>query len=125
MNFKIKSLVLTIQNYLKKSIGGFAILVLVGQMLWWGGAPALAAPPIATSIDRISTQVSGKVEELKGSAKQSIGKTSAELEDKATDAKSEVKDEVRDPKIAADSSKDRIANTAERINAKVKNLLND
>ncbi len=97
-------------------------MTLVWQSAVLGVDAAMASPLVATSADSMSKQMTGRAEQIKGSATRSIGKTQSELEDKADDAKLKVKDNVDDAKNAVKSAADRVENAAEQATEKVKNF---
>jgi hypothetical protein len=122
MKFNLLTLANIFQNYLKKFAIGFAILTLVWQGAILGIDPAIASPLLATSANSISKQVTGKVEEMKGSATKSIGKAQSAMEDKASDAKMKVKDDLTEAKIKIKGDNARVGNTANKATEKVKNF---
>ncbi len=67
-------------------------------------------------------QVTGKVEEMKGSATESIGKAQSAMEDKASGAKMKVKDNLTEAKIKIKGDAARVGNTADKATEKVKNF---
>jgi hypothetical protein len=122
MKFNLPTLANNFQNYLKKLVIGFAILTLVWQGAILGVDPATASPLFATSASSMSKQVTGKVEEMKGSATNSIGKAQSAMEDKASDAKMKVKDDLTEAKIKLKGDAARVGNTADKATEKVKNF---
>jgi uncharacterized protein YjbJ (UPF0337 family) len=106
-----------LQGYLKGMFAALLMLVLAWQ------APVLAgnaAPLVAVSVDSMSKQVTGKVDEVKGKAKQSIGKVQSGMEEKGGSVRSKVRDDVTEAKIAIDSNNARVVNSAEKAADKVK-----
>jgi uncharacterized protein YjbJ (UPF0337 family) len=122
MKFNFQTLATNLQNYLRKFVVGFAILTLVWQGAILGIHPAVASPLFATSADSISKQVTGKVEEMKGSATKSIGKAQSAIEDKASDAKMKVKDNLTEAKIKIEGNNTRVENATDKATEKVKNF---
>jgi hypothetical protein len=122
MKFKLPTLANNFQHYFKKVVVGFAILTLVWQGAILGINPATAAPLFATSASSLSKQVTGKVEEMKGSATKSIGKAQSAMEDQASDAKMKVKDNLTEAKIKLEGDAARVGNTADKATEKVKNF---
>jgi uncharacterized protein YjbJ (UPF0337 family) len=121
MKFKVPTLATNFKHYLQKFVVGFAILTLILQGAI-GVNPAIGSPLLATSADSISKQVTGKVEELKGSATKSIGKAQSAMEDQASDAKMKVKDNLTEAKIKLEGDAARVGNTADKAAEKVKNF---
>ncbi len=115
MKFTTQKLGMTLQNQLKKFIGGLLVLTLVWQMLGVDTA-------LATSVDSMSKQVSGKTEQIKGAATQSMGKAQSAMEDTTGAAKMKVKDGLNETKIATDASSNRVENAAEKVTDKIKNF---
>jgi uncharacterized membrane protein YfbV (UPF0208 family) len=122
MEFNLQNLVANFQSYVKKFVIGFALLTLVWQGAILGINPAVASPLFATSASSISKQVTGKVEEMKGSATKSIGNAQSAMEDKASDAKMKVKDDLTEAKIKIKGDAARVGNTADKATEKVKNF---
>lgn len=122
MKFNLQTLGTHLQSHLKKFAIGFAILTLVWQGAILGVNPVVASPLFATSASSISKQVTGKVEEIKGSTTKSIGKAQSAMEDKASDAKMKVKDNMTEAKIKIEGSNTRIENAADKATEKVKNF---
>jgi uncharacterized protein YjbJ (UPF0337 family) len=122
MNFQIQALVTNLQGYLKKFVVGFAILTLVWQSAILGVDPAIASPLFATSANSMSKQVTGTAEQMKGGATKSIGKAQSTMEDKASDAKMKVKDDLTEAKIKIEGNNARVENTADKTTEKVKNF---
>jgi uncharacterized protein YjbJ (UPF0337 family) len=109
-----------LHGYLKTMIAGLLMLVLAWQSTALAGDMAIASPLIATSMDSMSKQVTGKADEVKGQAKQSIGKMQSGMEDKGGAVRSKVKDDVTNTKIAIDSNNARVGNAADKAADKVK-----
>jgi uncharacterized protein YjbJ (UPF0337 family) len=130
MKFNAKMLVSKLQSYLTKFIGGLLMLTLVSHSIFLGGNTAIllpegyvsTSPLLATSTSSISKQMTGKAEEVKGSAEQRIGKAQSRIEDKAGAAKMKVKDDLTEAKIIVDSSAARVENTADKATTAVKNF---
>ncbi len=122
MKFNLPTLATNFQNYLKKLVIGFSILTLVWQSAILGVDLAIASPLLATSASSISKQVTGKVEEMKGSATKSIGKAQSSMEDQASDVKMKVKDDLTEAKIKLEGDAARVSNTADKATEKVKNF---
>lgn len=117
---KITTLVSSFQHHLKKIVTGLLILVLAWQSTALAGDMAIASPLFVASANSMSKQVTGKVDEVKGKAKQAIGKAQSGMEDKAGSVKSKVKDDLNEAKIAVDSSNARVRNSADQAADKVK-----
>lgn len=130
MKFNAKMLISKLQRYLTNFIGGLLMLTLVSHSIFLGGSTAIllqegyvsTSPLLATSTSSISKQMTGKAEEVKGSAEQRIGKAQSRIEDKAEAAKMKVKDDLTEAKIIVDSSAARIENTADKATTAVKNF---
>jgi uncharacterized protein YjbJ (UPF0337 family) len=120
MKISTKVLVSNAQRYLKKIVIGVAMLVLAWQSTALAGDMSIAAPLLATSTDSMSKQVTGKVDEVKGKAKQAIGEAQSGMEDKAGSVKGKVKDGMTEAKIAVDGNNARIENTVDKAGDKVK-----
>jgi gas vesicle protein len=117
-----KTFVSYLQHHLTKFIGGLLILALVWQSVTISPETAIASPLFATSVDSISQQVTGKAEEVKGSAKQKIGKAQSAMEDQTRSVKMKVKDNLNEAKIAVDASNARVENAADKASTAVKNF---
>ncbi len=122
MKFNIQTVVANFQSYLKKIVVGFSIITIVLQVVILGADPAIASPLFATSADSISKQVTGKVEQMKGSAIDTVGKVQSAIEDKTSDAKMKVKDSLTETRVKVDSNNARIENSADKATEKVKNF---
>jgi uncharacterized protein YjbJ (UPF0337 family) len=122
MKFNIQIVVANLQGYLKKIVVGFSILTIVLQGVVLGVDPAIASPLFATSVDSISKQVTGKVEQMKGSAIDTVGRVQSAIEDKASDAKMKVKDSLTETRVKIDSNNARVENSADKATEKVKNF---
>jgi uncharacterized protein YjbJ (UPF0337 family) len=125
MGINSKNLVSSLQHHLKKIITGLLMLVmawqstaLAGDMA--AGGAAIASPLLATSANSMSKQVTGKADEVKGKAKQAIGKMQSGMEDKAGSVKSKVKDDLTETKIAVESGGARAENAVDKAGDKVK-----
>ena len=130
MKFNTKTLISKLQSYLTRFIGGLLMLTLVSHSIFLGGNTGIllqegyvsASPLLATSTSSISKQVTGKAEEIKGSAKQAMGKVQSRIEDKTGAAEMKVKDNLNEAKIKVDSNAARIENTADKATTAVKNF---
>ena len=122
MKINIKTFVSKSQHHLTKFIGGLLILALVWQGVVFGPEPATASPLFATSAASLSQQVTGKAEEVKGSAKQKIGKAQSAMEDQARSVKMKIKDDLTEAKIGVDANNSRVKNTADKATTAVKNF---
>jgi uncharacterized protein YjbJ (UPF0337 family) len=122
MNFQVKALVTNLHSYLKKIAVGFVVLTLVWQSAILGVDSAIASPLFATSADSISKQVTGTAEQMKGAATKSIGNTQSVMEDKASEAKMNVKDNLTEAKIKLEGNNTRVENAADKATTKVKNF---
>jgi hypothetical protein len=122
MKFNTQTLVANLQQYWTKLVGGLLILTLVWQGAVLGVNPAMASTLLATSADSISKQVSGKGEEIKGAATNSMGKAQSAIEDKLSDGKMKAKDDLTDTKNVVNNNAARAENTAEKVGEKVKNF---
>ena len=115
MKLTTQNLGTTLQNQLKKFIGGLLVLTLVWQMLGVDTA-------LATSLDSMSKQVGGKTEQIKGAVNQSMGKAQSAMEDTTGAAQMKVKDDLTETKIAIDATSNRVENAAEKVTDKIKNF---
>lgn len=122
MKVNIDRLITACHRQFTQLIMGISLLALVWQGTFIGVELANASPLVATSMDSMSKQVSGKAEEMTGSAKQSIGKVQSAIEDKSASAKMKVKDDLTETKIAVDANSSRIENAAEKATDRVKNF---
>jgi cytoskeletal protein RodZ len=122
MKINIKTFISKSQHNLTKFMGGLLILALVWQGVVFRPEPATASPLFATSAASISQQVTGKAEEVKGSAKQKIGKAQSAMEDQTRSVKMKIKDDLTEAKIAVDANNARVKNTAEKSTTAVKNF---
>jgi uncharacterized protein YjbJ (UPF0337 family) len=119
MRFNLKTIVSDLQHH----IVAFASTLLITAMIWQSiGSIAIASPLLATSTSSISKQVTGKTEEIKGNAKQSIGKAQSVMEDKNRDMKMKVKDDLNEAKIAVDGGAARVKNGADKATTTVKDF---
>jgi hypothetical protein len=119
MKFNLKTIVSNLQHH----VMAFASTLLITAMIWQSiGSIAIASPLLATSANSISKQVTGKAEEIKGNAKQSIGKAQSALEDKNREMKMKVKDDLNDAKIVVDSGAARVKNSADKATTTVKDF---
>ena len=122
MKFNIDRLIAASRRQFTKLTIGMSILALVWQSTFLGVNLVNASPLVATSMDSMSKQVSGKAEEMTGSAKQSIGKVQSAIEDKSAAAKMKAKNDLTETKIAVDASNSRVENAAEKVTERVKNF---
>jgi hypothetical protein len=119
MKFNLKTIVSNLQHH----IVAFASTALITAMIWQNiGNIAIASPLLATSANSISKQVTGKAEEIKGNAKQSIGKAQSAIEDKNRDMKMKVKDDLNEAKIAVEGGAARVKNSADKATTTVKDF---
>jgi hypothetical protein len=119
MKFNLKTIVSNIQHH----IVALASTLLIIAMIWQSiGNMAIASPLLATSTSSISKQVTGKAEEMKGNAKQSIGKAQSAMENKNRDMKMKVKDDLNEAKIAVDGGAARVKNNADKATTTVKDF---
>jgi hypothetical protein len=120
MKFNLKTIVSNIRHHMV----ALASTLLITAMIWQSiGNMAIASPLLATSTSSISKQVTGKAEEMKGNAKQSIGKAQSAMEDKNRDMKMKVKDDLNEAKIAVDGGAARVKNSADKATTTVKDFL--
>ena len=122
MKLNTQTLVANLQQYWTKLIGGLLILTLVWQGAILGVNPATASTLLATSGDSISKQVSGKAEEIKGAATNSMGKAQSEIEDRVRDGKMKAKNNLAETKNVVNNNADRAENAAEKVTEQVKNF---
>jgi Skp family chaperone for outer membrane proteins len=101
------------QNF-TKLIGGLLVLTIVCQTVLLGSTEAIAAPLFATSASSLSKEMSGKADEMKGNAKQKIGKMQSAMEDKKGELKQKVKDDLTDTKIAIDGNNAKAENAIDK-----------
>jgi uncharacterized protein YjbJ (UPF0337 family) len=120
MKISTQVLVSNVQRYLKKIVIGVSMLLMAWQSTALAGDMTIASPLLATSADSMSKQVTGKVDEVKGKAKQAIGKAQSGMEDKGGAVRSKVKDDLTETKIAVDNNNARIGNAADKAGDKVK-----
>jgi uncharacterized protein YjbJ (UPF0337 family) len=120
MQFNFKELTLNIRNRAAQLVGGLLVITLILQSAILPGDMAKASPLLATSMDSMSKQVSGKADEAKGKTKQVIGKSQSQVEDKSRAVKMKVKDDLTETKIAVEGNGERLANTAEKATDAVK-----
>ncbi len=120
MKISTQVLVSNVQRYLKKIVIGVSMLLMAWQSTALAGDMTIASPLLATSTDSMSKQVTGKVDEVKGKAKQAIGKAQSGMEDKGGAVRSKVKDDLTETKIAVDNNNARIGNAADKAGDKVK-----
>jgi uncharacterized protein YjbJ (UPF0337 family) len=119
MKFNLKTIVSNLQHH----IVAFVSTALITAMIWQNiGNIAIASPLLATSANSISKQVTGKAEEIKGNAKQSIGKAQSAMEDKNRDMKMKVKDDLNEAKIAVEGGAARVKNSADKATTTVKDF---
>ena len=122
MKLNTQTLVANLQQYWTKLIGGLLILTLVWQGAILGVNPATASTLLATSGDSISKQVSGKAEEIKGAATNSMGKAQSAIEDRVSDGKMKAKNNLAETKNVVNNNADRAENAAEKVTEQVKNF---
>ncbi|WP_295614337.1 hypothetical protein [Chamaesiphon sp. GL140_3_metabinner_50] len=122
MKFNIDRLIAASYRQLTKVAIAVSLLALVWQSAFLGVDLANASPLFATSMDSMSKQVSGRAEEMTGSAKQSMGKVQSAIEDKSASAKMKVKDGLTETKVAVDASNSRVENAAEKVTDSIKNF---
>ena len=122
MRFNIENLVSTLQHQFTRLVGGLLILTLVWQCAIPGVDAAIASPLLATSVDSMSKQVTGKAEQIKGAATNSMGKAQSKIEDKMSDGKMQAKDDLSDLKNVVNNNAARAENAAEKASEKVKNF---
>jgi ABC-type multidrug transport system fused ATPase/permease subunit len=119
MKFNLKTIVSNLQHHVLT----FVSALLMATVIWQGTANiAIASPLLATSANSISKQVTGKAEEIKGNAKQSIGKAQSAMEDKNRDMKMKVKDDLNEAKIAVEGGAARVKNSADKATTTVKDF---
>jgi uncharacterized protein YjbJ (UPF0337 family) len=119
MRFNLK----TIASNFHHHIVAFASTLLITAIIWQSiGTIAIASPFLATSANSISKQVTGKAEEIKGDAKQSIGKAQSAMEDKNRDIKMKVKDDLNEAKIAVDGGAARVKNSGDKAITTIKDF---
>lgn len=119
MRFNLKTVVSSLQRHIARLVS----TLLITAVIWQGiGNIAIASPLLATSMDSMSKQVTGKAEEIKGDAKQSIGKAQSAMEDKNRDMKMKVKDDLNEAKIAVDGGAARVKNSADKATTTVKDF---
>jgi uncharacterized protein YjbJ (UPF0337 family) len=109
-------------KYLTKLVSGILLLALVWQGVILGIDSTMASPLLAISADSISKQVTGKAEEMKGSATKSIGKAQSSMENNKGAAKMKVKDDLTETKIAVDNNAARAENAVEKAGEAVKDF---
>jgi uncharacterized protein YjbJ (UPF0337 family) len=119
MKFDLKTIVSDLQHHLVAFVGALLITAMIWQSI---GSVAVASPLLATSANSISKQVTGKAEEIKGNAKQSIGKAQSAMEDKNRGMKMKVKDDLNEAKIAVDDGAARVKNSADKATTTVKDF---
>lgn len=122
MKINTKTFVSKLHHHVTRIIGGLLILAVVLQSVILSPQPATASPLFATSAGSISKQVTGKAEEVKGSAKQEIGKVQSAMEDKTRSVEMKIKDDLTEAKIAVDANNSRVKNTADKATKAVKNF---
>jgi uncharacterized protein YjbJ (UPF0337 family) len=130
MKLNTKTLVSNLYHHLTRFISGILMLALVWQGFSLGGDSAIslkesyanASPILAISSSSLSKRVTGKAEEVKGSAKQKMGEAQSIIEDKAKAAKMKVKDNMNEAKIAAKGNAARVENAGEKATTAVKDF---
>jgi uncharacterized protein YjbJ (UPF0337 family) len=119
MRFNLKTIVSNFHHH----IVAFASTLLITAIIWQSiGTVAIASPLLATSANSISKQVTGKAEEMKGDAKQSVGKAQSAMEDKNRDVKMKVKDDLNEAKIAVDGGAARVKNSGDKATTTIKDF---
>jgi ABC-type multidrug transport system fused ATPase/permease subunit len=119
MKFNLKTIFSNLQHHLATFVSAF----LIAAVIWQSAINlAIASPLLATSANSISKQVTGKAEEIKGNAKQSIGKAQSAMEDKNRDMKMKVKDDLNEAKIAVEGGAARVKNSADKTTTTVKDF---
>ncbi len=119
MKFNLK---IAVSN-LRHRIVTFVSALLIATVIWQSTVSLAAASPLlATSANSISKQVTGRAEEIKGNAKQSIGKAQSAVEDKNRDIKMKLKDDLNEAKIAVDGGAARVKNSADKATSTVKDF---
>ncbi len=119
MRFNLKTIVSNFHHH----IVAFASTLLITAIIWQSiGTIAIASPLLATSANSISKQVTGKAEEMKGDAKQSVGKAQSAMEDKNRDIKMKVKDDLNEAKIAVDGGAARVKNSGDKATTTIKDF---
>jgi hypothetical protein len=121
MKFNTKTILANLQHYLAKFFSGLLLLALLWQSVILGINPTMASPLLATSADSISKQVTGKAEEMKGSATKSIGKAQSAMEDKKGAVK-KIKDDLTETKIGVDKNAARAGNAMDKAGTAVKDF---
>ncbi len=104
----------TVSQNFAKLIGGLLVLTIVWQTALFGGTEAIASPLLGTSTSSLSKEMSGKADEMKGNAKQKIGKMQSAVEDKKGEIKRKVKDDLTDTKIAIERNNANAENTIDK-----------
>ncbi len=113
----------TVFSSLQRRIAMIVSTLLITAVIWQGiGNIAIASPLLATSVNSMSKQATGKAEEIKGDAKQSIGKAQSAMEDKNRDMKMKVKDDLNEAKIAVDGGAARVKNSTDKATTTVKDF---
>lgn len=132
MNVRISKDISLSIDVLKRRFAQASSMLLLMGVIWQGlivGANASVlmdqnamAPLVATSADSISKQVSGKADQVKGAAKDSMGRVQSKMENNGGAVKRKVKNDVNETKIAADSTAARVENSAENAVDAVKDF---
>lgn len=122
MQLNTKNILVDLQQHLAKLISSLLLLALLWQGVILGVDSAAASPVLATSVNSISKQVTGKAEEMKGAATKSIGKVQSDMEDKKGLVKMKIKDDLNETKIKADSNAARAGNSLDKAGTAVKDF---
>jgi flagellar basal body-associated protein FliL len=121
----MKSTIQTIISFTKpftKFMGVLLVLTIVWQSVLLGGTEAITVPLVGTSTSSLSKEMSGKADEMKGNAKQKIGKMQSAMEDKKGEVKRKVKDDLTDAKIAIDGNNAKAKNAIDKAADSVKSF---
>ncbi len=122
MNFNTETIIANLKQHLVKLFSGLLLLALVWQGVILNIDVAMASPLLATSVDSMSKQVTGKAEEMKGSATKSIGKAQSALENKKGAVKMKIKDDLTETKIGMDKNAARAENAVDKAGTAVKDF---
>jgi hypothetical protein len=122
MKLHPETIVTNLRQHLAKFFSGLLLLVLLWQGVILNIDSAMASPLLATSADSISKQVTGKAEEMKGSAMKSIGKAQSDMENKKGAVKMKIKDDLTESKIAVDKNAARAGNAMDKAGTAVKDF---
>jgi hypothetical protein len=122
MKFNIDNLVDRIWQQIPKIIGGLLVVTMVWHGIAIGGNLALAAPPIATSTDRVSAQVASKADQIKQAAKDEIDYAKTPIQDRPGEVKGKVNDGMNYTPAPADGNRVRTEDNADNFADKVKSF---